>query len=208
MSSNRVTLTLAALTLAACTKDEGGAKQAPGAPPAAVTAPAAADAKPTDAKPADVKPTEAAATPGDASAKPTGEMDVAALVPGPQATELAAKEIKLPPQWKGTGVLQKRADKLPRRAPAWAGIAAQVVEHDGKRFLVTTGRVSKIKDAQLARSTAENRARDEAKRWTRVDRQEGGAIREIWRDPRSGDTFAQVELPVPPEWMPGTPLGN
>jgi hypothetical protein len=207
MRSNRVTLTLAAVALAACTKDEGGAKPPEATLHAAVVAPAAADSKAADAKPGDAKPVEAA-TGGDAGAKPTGEMDVAALVPGPQATELAAKEMKVPPQWKGTGVLSKRTEKLPRRAPTWAGITAQVLEHDGSRFLVTTGHVSKIQDAQLARSTAENRARDEAKRWTRVDRQEGGAIREVWRDPRSGDTFAQVELPVPNDWVPGTPLGK
>lgn len=208
MSSKRVTLTLAAVALGACTNDD--AKQAQ-APQPAVPTPAAlsADAKPADAAPADAKAADpASAAGGDADAKPTAEVDVAALVPAPAATELAAKEVKLPAQWKGTGVLQRRADKLPRRAPAWAGIAAQVLDRDGQRFLVTTGRVSKIKDAHLARSTAENRARDEAKRWTRVDKQESGAIKEVWRDPKSGDTFAQVELPVPADWVPGTPLGN
>ncbi len=159
-----------------------------------------------DAAPA-AAPGDSEIAAGDAGAAP-GDVDLTGLVHQPEADELAAAPVKLPAGWQGTGVLARRSDRLPRRAPSWAKVLVEVTLRDGQRYLVATGRVSKVKDVQLARSTAENRARAELARWTKTDKQTGGAIREVWRDARTGETFAQVELPVPTSWQPGTPLGE
>ena len=145
---------------------------------------------------------------GAAAIPAAREVDVAALVGEPKATSLAAAPVRLPPKWSGHGVLARRNDRLPRRAPAWVKVEAEVVERDGQRYLLASGRAQKIKDVGLARNTAENRARSVLSAWTKSERQNGGAVREVWRDARSGDTFAQIELPVPAGWEPGTPLGG
>jgi hypothetical protein len=186
---------LVAAALLACTSEPPAPQ--PVTPPLPSGEPAAAPTGQPGAEPAGGDPTEALPAGGD------GEVDPASLVPGAQATDLAAAPVKLPADWKGTGVLAKRTDRVPRRAPAWAGVLAEVVERGGQRLLVVTGRVAKIKDVHLARSTAENRARDEARRWTGVDPQKEGALKEVWRDPRTGDTFALLELPVAADWVPG-----
>lgn len=146
-------------------------------------------------------PAEApAATPAAA-----GDADLAPPEAGDGA-EPAASAITLPDGWSGTGVLAKREAKLPRRAPSWAKVVAEVVDKDGQRLLVTSGEANKIKDAHLSRSTAEARARAELSRWTGQNRIAGSSTRAVWRDPKSGATFAQIELPVPAGWVPGQPI--
>jgi hypothetical protein len=206
-----LTAVLSLLSVLGCTHEESSLTSAQQATPGEAARQGGSEATPA----ATPSGTESATTaPGAQATGPAvpetptapGQVDVAELVGQPQADELAAAPIRLPAGWRGSGVLTKRSDRLPRRAPSWARIAAEVTEHDGQRFLVTTGRVKKIKDAHLARSTAENRARAEIGRWIKNEKQTGGTVRQIWRDPRTGETFAQVEMPVPQDWVPGTPL--
>ena len=104
-----------------------------------------------------------------------------------------------PADWQGVGILAKRADKLPRGAPSWAAIAAEVIERDGKRFLRATGKVDDIDSVALARSTAENRARAEMTRWLGVTSLQGALLVNLWQRKKSHVFLAQVEVALPPE---------
>lgn len=106
----------------------------------------------------------------------------------------------LPRGWKGTGVLEKTAIKLPRRAPRWARVAVEVTERAGERFLIATGHARGIGNPALARSTAEARARAAMARWLGVGVGVGHAplqsTRPIahWANKRLA--IARVEMPI------------
>lgn len=204
-----VTLTAVSMLAAACTEsgenvEDGAAAgrpmaigadaEQPGRDGAGVEAGAGTPAAAEAASPAQNEGTDAA------------EVDATALVPPPSGDTLAAAKVQLPKGWQGTGVLARRGGRIPKRAPAWARIALEVVERGGQRYLVATGRASKIKDHHLARVTAEDRARAELSRWTGSPKLEGSTVRQIWRDPRNGETFAQVDLLLPEGWVPGRPF--
>lgn len=107
-----------------------------------------------------------------------------------------------PPEgWTGTGVLAKSSAELPKGAPEWAGIEAEVVDRDGKRFLLATGWVRGVDNQALARSAAEGRARAVLARWTGQSRLVGSMSAESWHDPRSGTSFARVEMELPAELL-------
>jgi hypothetical protein len=119
---------------------------------------------------------------------------------------LAADEVPLPAGWEGEGTLVRRQERIPRRAPRWAAIAAEVVRRDEQRFLQATGKAERIKNSALARSTAEARALAEIARWVRSEHLVGTTAIDVWRDPKTGVTFARVAMPVPDDWIPGRPL--
>lgn len=118
----------------------------------------------------------------------------------------AADNVQLPAGWEGEGTLVRREERIPRRAPRWATIAAEVVRRDDQRFLQATGKAERIRNAALARSTAEARALAEISRWVRSDHLVGTTPIDVWRDRKTGVTFARVAMPVPDDWIPGRPL--
>ncbi|MEE8409497.1 MAG: hypothetical protein V3T05_07825 [Myxococcota bacterium] len=130
--------------------------------------------------------------------------DASQVVPDPE--DPPAVDVPLPVGWEGQGILASREERLPKRAPQWAAVAAQVIVRDDKRYLVATGRAERIRNAALARATAENRARAEIARWIASERVVGAMIVDGWRDPATGIAFAKLELEVPQEWVPGRPL--
>ncbi len=115
-------------------------------------------------------------------------------------------DVPLPADWAGQGILASREEALPKRAPQWAAVSAEVIVRDEQRYLVATGRAERIRNEALARATAENRARAEIARWIASERIVGAMIVDGWRDPASGVAFAKVELAVPNDWIPGRPL--
>jgi hypothetical protein len=147
-------------------------------------------------------PTDPAAAPADPAAAPAGDALMPALAQGAAIPAAAS----LPQGWSGSGVLAARDTKLPKKAPKWAQVQAEIADKGGQRILRTSGVAEKIKDGHLARSTAEARARAEMTRWTRSDTLVGSLVVNVWRDPKSGITFAQAELAVPADWVPGQPL--
>lgn len=118
----------------------------------------------------------------------------------------AAIDAQLPANWEGEGILVRRQERVPRRAPQWASIAAEVVRRDEQRFVQATGKAERIRNQALARSTAEARALAEIARWVRSERLVGAVPIDGWRDPKTGVTFARVAMPVPEDWTPGRPL--
>ena len=150
----------------------------------------------------------AAATDGGAGDGQTptvgGDADLAAalLGQGDNAAMLASAKVTVPQDWKGTGVLARATQPVPKKAPTWARIALEVVERDGKRLLLATGRADKIKDPYLARTTAEQRARVMLGRATGTVAVRGGVIDDAWRDPRTGEIFVRAQMEVPPGWKP------
>jgi hypothetical protein len=114
--------------------------------------------------------------------------------------------VRPPPGWSGQGVLARSAARLPDAAPYWTHTAAEVVVRDGKRWLRTSGYASRIKDAELARATADARARAELARWLASADSPGGEIIGRWQDPDSGMAFTLMELEVGEDWVPGRPL--
>lgn len=130
--------------------------------------------------------------------------DTAAVVAETKSPPSTA--VPLPADWSGQGILANREEALPRRAPQWAAVSAEVIVRDEQRYLVATGRAERIRNEALARATAENRARAEIARWIASERVVGAMIVDGWRDPTSGIAFAKVELAVPSDWIPGRPL--
>jgi hypothetical protein len=156
--------------------------------------------------PSPAAPQPAPAVPADADAAAPTVVSPEAGAGALPAAAPAALGLPLPPNWQGTGVLAKRDESVPKRAPAWTRIAAEVVMRDGQRLLITTGGVANIKDPSLSRSTAESRARAQLAHWTGSERVNGGMVSDVWRDPRSGETFVRAELAVPEGWVPGQPV--
>jgi len=183
---------------------QSGAASPAASATAAASPDAVAEAAPAPGNPAVGAAGEAAA-PGATPAAGEAVADAGGLSPPAPggAAVLAASKITLPSGWAGKGVLAKRAEKLPKRAPAWGKANAEVIEEDGKRLLLATGYVTKIKDAYLSRSTAESRARTELARWTGSAKVSNSIIRDYWRDPKSGDTLVRAALVVPATWVPG-----
>jgi hypothetical protein len=105
-----------------------------------------------------------------------------------------------PPGFNGVGVLASQ--NVPAGAPGWAQVRAEVVEHDGQRWLVAVGVAQRIKNPSLAKSTAEARARAELARWLKTTVLTGSVVRDNQFDPGAGSAYARVEVPVAADWMP------
>src|SRR5437660_730788 len=75
------------------------------------------------------------------------------MVPQPAAGIDAAKPTGVaalvPPDWSGTGILERRAD-APKGAPPWAQVVAEVIDDGGKRWLRASGVCDKLKNKALA----------------------------------------------------------
>ena len=111
------------------------------------------------------------------------------------ATETPAP-VPLPPGWTGAGVLADANDRPPHDAPDWAAHAAQVVQRDGTRWLLGTGRADDIDNAGLARRTAENRARAQLARWLRQERLVGAEVIHFWNSGNGRVHIAQVQIAI------------
>ncbi len=165
----------------------------------------------TDRTPAPLPP----ATPGTPAAQPglAAPTDVGVpAIPGdsvggdPGALPTLPQGVVLPVGFNGLGVLAEAMEPPVKKAPEWTRVAAQVVLRDNKRFLEATGRAERIKNAALARSTAENRARFELAKWLGNEKLEGSHVVESLIDPRTHTAFARVAIEVPEGWLPGQPL--
>jgi hypothetical protein len=136
--------------LGACTRGEEGG---PGA--ATPSTGVASDAALEGGEPASPGPPadhgELAEGEADAEA---GDADLTGLLHGPEATDLAAAAVKLPAGWQGTGVLAKRGERLPRRAPSWAKVAAEIIEHDGQTYIASL--LPSLKGIRIAKLEWEN----------------------------------------------------
>ncbi|MEK7704172.1 MAG: hypothetical protein AAB426_04375 [Myxococcota bacterium] len=136
--------------------------------------------------------------------EPTAPTAAPDLVPAEPAGTEAARAMTVPQGWSGTGVLSRRTGKLPKGAPKWAAVEAEVVAREGRRMLVASGLVEQIGNPALARSTAENRARAVMARWLGEERLEGAKIVDASWNKRRRVAVVKVEVEVPADWAPGT----
>jgi len=114
--------------------------------------------------------------------------------------------VKIPEGYQGKGVLAKRTEKLSKKAPAWAKVVAEIIEEKDKRFLRTSGYVKGIHDIFLAKTTAENRARQELARWLNTDKLEMSQIAAFSYDKKKHTAYAQAQIEIPADWLPGKPI--
>lgn len=160
-----------------------------------------------DARQDEAPQVDAVAAPGEAasSAGQSGQAAVAGdLVPAEPSGIDAARPMELPRDWRGTGVLSRRTEKLPKGLPKWVAVEAEVVSRDGTRMLVASGVAEKIANPALARSTAENRARAVMSKWLGEARLEGAKIVDASWNKRRRLAAVKVEVEVPADWGPGT----
>lgn len=131
----------------------------------------------------------------------------AALATDPQPTPSDTGTPALPALWQGTGTLAKR-DDVPTQCPDWMHVAAEIVERDGQRYLVTSGVVQGVQNPALAKSTAEARARAEMAKWLGVQVIQGSRVIATFSASKKLPVGARLELAVPSGWSPGQPLPN
>jgi hypothetical protein len=138
--------------------------------------------------------------------KPTGDATAPSEIPvdADYATRLQAIAARMPADWAGTGVLERRPD-VAEGAPEWAGVVAELVDTEDGRYIQGSGESRGISNVGLARTTAGNRARVSLMMWLGTGILQGAEITEFWGAP--GQPFyAHARLRVPPTWQPGQPL--
>lgn len=137
-----------------------------------------------------------------AEAVPMGGDPIPAMAPMPADVEVFNDPVvPAPADWDGSGILAKEAADNHDAAPEWTHIEAEVIEHDGVRYLVGTGAATGIDNPALAQSTAENRARHVLARYLDKKRLVNSRISGTWQDPTSGAFYARAEIEVPAGFM-------
>lgn len=134
--------------------------------------------------------------------------EIAEAVDSPPETRplAAARTFQVPDDFADVGILALRQSKLPRGAPKWARVRAEVREENGRRFLYATGEARNIQNHALARTTAGARARAELTGWTHTPTLRFSEVVSVWAPRRGRIALAQARVPVPADWRPGTPL--
>jgi hypothetical protein len=152
-----------------------------------------------------------ASTTGPGAEPPRPPTTAPSAEPTPEVV-LAAGDFRLPdatplPEgWSGLGVLARSEVPLPADAPEWARVAAEVVERDGQRYLLTTAFAPKMPNHALARTASENRARAALARWTGQERLQGSMLVAAYASP-DGRQFARAELVLPSGYLAPSPAG-
>ena len=132
--------------------------------------------------------------PSDAATGPSTEL----LPSGPTGAENAGLPMA-PFDWPGKGILARRLDGPPT-GPGWTTVLAEVQEDGTGRFLVATGVTRGIRNMQLARNAADNRARAELGRWVGQEKIVGSEVIDHFTDGLI--TVARVRMPVAADWQP------
>lgn len=97
-------------------------------------------------------------------------------------------------------------DSLPDGAPQWLRIRVQTTKSAEKAVLETSGVVFGIENRELAINAASSRALHEASAWLQSPNIQGLKVIETAFSPEKYWAAARIQVPLPDNWTPPTPL--
>ena len=97
-------------------------------------------------------------------------------------------------------------DSLPDGAPTWLSIRVQTLQNADQTILETSGVVFGIQNRELAINAASSRALHEASAWLQSPNIKGLKVIETAFSPEKYWAAARIQVPLPINWTPPTPL--